>query len=216
MPMDKILPAFEESLLDPTLRDACLDITELGIDSILDDGVLKAFPLVKFFIGVGKTAQNIHDRNLLKQTYKSNITFKEKPISPKKIEKYRKHLNSNPKFAEEELGRVLVLLNSYVDSKKSELLAKFFYSYVNEEIDWSTFHELSDITSRLFISDLDLLFKFYENKDLGTSQVKSYQADRLIALGLLDFTMKPTLGTISQRHFRINNLGKSFCRIALQ
>ena len=118
--MDKIVPAFETTLFDSTLSDACVDIAELGIDSLLDDGVFKSIPIVSTLVGLGKTAQNIHDRNLLKQTIKFINTFNEKSIPSKKIEKYKNHLDSNPKYAEEELGRVIILLNSNVDLKKSE------------------------------------------------------------------------------------------------
>lgn len=152
--MDKIVPAFEATLFDSTLSDACMNITELGIDSLLDDGVFKSIPIVSVLVGLGKTAQNIHDRNLLRQTIKFINTFNDSSISVEKIEKYKKHLESNPKFAEEELGRVIILLNANVDLKKSELLAKFYRSYVNRDIDWQTFCKLSDITSRLFISVL--------------------------------------------------------------
>ena len=172
-------------------------------------------------MGLGKTAQNIHDRNLLKQTIKFINTFIEKSISTQKVEKYKNHLDSNPKYAEEELGRVIILLNSNVDLKKSELLAKFYRSYVNSDIDWSTFCELSDITSRLFISDLHLLFEINEGKISDTSQCPTYKADRLIALGLLDSAMKSmSIGSVSgsqtQRYIQVNSLGKLFCKIALQ
>lgn len=219
--MDKIVPAFETTLFDSTLSDACVDIAELGIDSLLDDGVFKSIPIVSTLVGFGKTAQNIHDRNLLKQTIKFINTFNEKSISSKKVEKYKKRLDSNSKYAEEELGRVIILLNSNVDLKKSELLAKFYRSYVNEDIDWSIFCELSDIISRLFISDLHLLFDVYKKKISDTSQCQTYQADRLIALGLLDSAMKSmSIGSVSgsqtQRYIQVNNLGKLFCEIALQ
>lgn len=219
--MDKIVPAFETTLFDSTLSDACVDIAELGIDSLLDDGVFKSIPIVSTLVGFGKTAQNIHDRNLLKQTIKFINTFNEKSISSKKVEKYKNRLDSNSKYAEEELGRVIILLNSNVDLKKSELLAKFYRSYVNEDIDWSIFCELSDIISRLFISDLHLLFDVYKKKISDTSQCQTYQADRLIALGLLDSAMKSmSIGSVSgsqtQRYIQVNNLGKLFCEIALQ
>ena len=133
--MDKLVPAFETTLFDPTLSDACSDMAELGIDSLLDDGVFKSIPVVSLLIGVGKTAQNIHDRNLLKQTIKFINTFNEKSISQEKINKYRKKIQSKPKYAEEELGRVIILLNSNVELKKSELLGKFYRAYVDETID---------------------------------------------------------------------------------
>ena len=173
--MDKIIPAFETTLFDSTLSDACVDMAEMGIDSLLDDGVFKGIPVVSLLVGVGKTAQNIHDRNLLKQTIKFINTFNEKSIAPAKIEKYRHKLKDNPQFAEEELGRVIILLNSNVELKKSEFLAKFYRSYVNEVIDWSLFCELSDITSRLFISDLQLLYSVYRGQTSDTTQCPVYK-----------------------------------------
>ena len=68
--MDKIVPAFETTLFDNTLSDACLDIAELGIDGLLDEGIFRSIPIVSILVGAGKTAQNIYERNLLRQTIK--------------------------------------------------------------------------------------------------------------------------------------------------
>lgn len=154
--MDKIIPAFEETLFDPILSNACLDIGELGIDTLLDESIFKSIPVAGLLIGVGKTAQNIHDRNLLKQTLAFINTFNEKTISSEKKEKYRKKLQENPNFAEKELGRVIIILNANVDLGKSRILAKFYRAYVVERIDWDTFCELSDVISRMFFSDIEL------------------------------------------------------------
>ena len=214
--MDKIVPAFETTLLDSTLSDACIDMAELGIDSLLDDGVFKSIPIVSVLVGIGKTAQNLHDRNLLKQTIKFINTFNEKSITPDKLQKYKKHLRNNPKFAEEELGRVLIVLNSNVDLKKSEILARFFRAYVEEQIDWDTFCELADVTSRMFGSDIKLLFAVYNKQISNTPQCRGYQAERLIALGLLSSSVKSmTMSSISggstQRYVQTNELGNRFC-----
>ena len=218
--MDKLVPAFETTLFDPTLSDACSEMAELGIDSLLDESIYKSLPVVSLLVGIGKTAQNIHDRNLLKQTIKFINTFNEKSISPEKIKKYRKKLQSNPKYAEEELGRVIILLNSNVELKKSELLGKFYRAYVNETIDWDTFCEFSDITSRLFMSDLRLLYDIYHLQVSDTSQCPVYKADRLIALGLLDsatksMTISSSTGSQTQRYIQTNSLGKLYCQISL-
>ena len=214
--MDKIVPAFETTLLDSTLSDACIDMAELGIDSLLDDGVFKSIPIVSVLVGIGKTAQNLHDRNLLKQTIKFINTFNEKSITPDKLQKYKKHLRNNPKFAEEELGRVLIVLNSNVDLKKSEILARFFRAYVEEQIDLDTFCELADVTSRMFVSDIKLLFAVYNKQISNTPQCRGYQAERLIALGLLSSSVKSmTMSSISggstQRYVQTNELGNRFC-----
>ena len=217
--MDKIGPAFETTLFDSTLSDACVDMAELGIDSLLDDGVFKSVPIVSVLVGIGKTAQNLHDRNLLKQTIKFINTFNEKSITPAKLQKYKEQLHSNPKFAEEELGRVLITLNSNVDLKKSEILARFYRAYVEQQINWDTFCELSEVTSRMFVSDIKLLFAVYNKQVSDTSQCPVYQADRLIALGLLDSAMKSmSIGSVSgshtQRYIQTNQLGNTFCTLS--
>ena len=156
----------------------------------------------------------------LKISIKFINTFNEKSISQEKINKYRKKIQSKPKYAEEELGRVIILLNSNVELKKSELLGKFYRAYVDETIDWDTFCELSDITSRLFVSDLQLLYNIYHLQVSDTSQCPVYKADRLIALGLLDsatksMTISSSTGSQTQRYIQTNALGKLYCQLSL-
>ena len=134
--------------------------------------------------------------------------------------KYREKLQSNSKYSEEKLGRVIILLNSNIELKKSELLGRFYRAYVNETIDWDTFCELSDITSRLFVSDLQLLYDIYNLQVSDTSQCPVYKADRLIALGLLDsatksMTISSSTGSQTQRYIQTNSLGKLYCQISL-
>lgn len=85
--MDQIVPAFEISLLDSTLGDVVVEMAELGIDSCLEEGVFRSIPIVSTLIGVAKTGQHIHDRNLLKQTLEFIKAFNEKRISSEKLEK---------------------------------------------------------------------------------------------------------------------------------
>lgn len=217
--MDKIVPAFEATLFDSTLSDACINMAELGIDSLLDDSIFKSIPIVSILVGIGKTAQNLHDRNLLKQTIKFINTFNEKIIDPNKLQKYKNRLYNNPKFAEEELGRVLITLNSNVDLKKSEILARFYRAYVEQQINWDIFCEFSEVTSRMFISDIKLLFDIYNKQVSDTSQCAVYQVERLIALGLLNSAMKSmSIGNISesntQRYIQTNELGNTFCKLS--
>jgi len=216
--MDKIIPAFETTLFDPSLHSVLQEMTELGIDSLLDNGILRDVPIVNLIIGLGKTAQNIQDRNLLRNTIMFIKTFNDKNLSQAKIDKYRNKLQNKPKFAEEELGRVIVLLNSYTELKKSELLAKLYFSYINGIIDWPQFCELSDITSRLFIADLQLLYNLYSDKTYDTSQCPLYKIQRLRSLGLVDSEMEQTVENstlLIHRNILINELGNLFCSITL-
>lgn len=217
--MDKIIPAFKTTLFDPVLSDAVVDMTELGIDSFLDEGVFKNIPIVSVLIGLSKTAQNIHDRNLLKQTIKFINTFNNNTIDQKKLEKHKRKLNEKPKFAENELGRVIILLNLNIDLKKSEILARFYSAYVDEKIKWSQFCELADVTSRVFITDLGILQSVFKKEITDTTQCETYQVDRLIALGLLNATTKSMSissnnNSATERYIQTGTLGNIYCQIA--
>lgn len=217
--MEKIIPAFKTTLFDPVLSDAVVDMTELGIDSFLDEGVFKNIPIVSVLIGLSKTAQNIHDRNLLKQTIKFINTFNNNTIDKKNLEKHKDKLNKNPKFAESELERVIILLNSNIDLKKSELLAHFYSAYVNEEINWHQFCELADVTSRVFITDLKILHAVFKKEIKDTTQCEIYKIDRLIALGLLNATNKSMRissnhNSETERYIQTGVLGNIYCQIA--
>lgn len=215
--MDRIVPAFSVSLLEPSYGSA-VDLIELGIDSVLDDGIFKSIPIASLLIGVAKTSQNIHDRNLLRQTLKFIKTFNAGTISVKKLNSYKEKIENDTNKREAELGRVLIILNQTVELKKSEILAKLFRAYVMEAINWDMFCELTDVANRLFLSDLALLIDIYNKKVSDTTQCVEYQAERLISLGLLNSATKSmtiSSGTTSKtdKYLTINSLGSLFCRI---
>ena len=148
--MNELVPVFGTSLFDTSIADIGLDFLELGIDSVLQDGLLKDIPIVGTIVGVGKFAQNVHDRNLLRQTLAFIKEFNSGRISSKKIKKHQAKLLRNPKLMEKELGRILILLDKNLEIVKSVFEAKFYSAYVDSQISWNEFCELCDVTDRLF------------------------------------------------------------------
>lgn len=219
--MNDLVPVFEYSLFENSLADIGIDFTELGIDSVLHDGLLKDIPIVSTILGLGKLAQNIYDRNLLRQTLAFINEFNHQGISSDKVEKYRAKLQRNPKRMEKELGRVLILLNQNIDIIKSIFEAKFYSSYIDGEISWDAFCELCDITGRLFMSDISVLKDAYANNGVTRQTVLSYRYDRLISVGLLKNEARLSGGYFmviegqeQQNAIDITDIGKTFCSIA--
>lgn len=123
--MNKIIQQFQNSLFS-SAADSIPDIAEFGIDSILDEGILKDFPLMSVLVGVKNVAQNLHDRNLLRQTLTFVKELNDGQLDEEKKEKYKNKINEDPKKAEAELGRVLIILNKNIDIRKSAILANLF------------------------------------------------------------------------------------------
>lgn len=185
--MDKLIPSFKESLFCDSFADGISDIAELGIDSVLSDGLLKDIPIFSLVLGISRTVKSVQERNFLKNTALFLDALNAKKIDTRKINQYKSKLQ-NAKYAEKELGRVIILLNQYIDNPKSQMLGKLFYEYVDQRFSWEEFCELSDILSRLFLEDFCYLpnIASSENGELEFHIYKiPYNIRRLEGIGLV-------------------------------
>lgn len=213
--MNEIIPEFQKSLFSG-MADSIPDIAEFGIDSILSEGILKEFPLVSTLMGVKSVAQSLYDRNLLRQTLTFVKELNSGQLDDKKKEKYRKKIEDNPKKAEAELGRVLIILNQNIELAKSKILAATFREYINENIDWKTFCEFSEITRMFFIDDIYDLGIIYHQESNYLSFL-SYGADRLVALGLVKSSTAPAIVEDAlgiRQSMKLSAIGEKYYKIA--
>ena len=168
-----------------SLMETSIDLAEIGIDSILDNPIVESIPFVKTVVGIAKTAQNIVERNLVKQTINFLNGYNSGEISEEKINAYRLKITTDHDKAEEELGRIIVILNKTVESEKSIILGRLFRGYIMGYINWADFCDLTYAIDSLFISDIPILLK---TKGSGLEDPESdisYRIDRLAALGLV-------------------------------
>lgn len=222
--MDELVENFEKSLFDDS-KDIIGDYLEIGIDSIIDDGILKEIPIVKTIVGVLKVGKNVHDRNLLKQTLVFINEFNRNEIRQDKIEEYKKRIENDPKKCEEELGRIILLLNNFIDREKSIMLSKIFKAYVGQLLNWNDFCEYSEIINRLFIQDFSFLQEVYLGRISDTTNRSDiYKVERLNSLGIIGMTFKSSTistinGVMSNRqdsYLTMNNNGKKFMNIVMK
>lgn len=186
--MDELIPAFRQSIFNDSLADGVANIAEVGIDSIMSDGLLKDIPIVNLLLNASRTFKAIHERNLLKNTALFLDAVNSQKIDDKKIQAYKKKL-SNEKTAERELGRVIVLLNQYVDNIKAQMLGKLFCQYIDRDYSWDKFCELSDILNRLFLDDMPFLYSIFGSE--GRQAIYHiykipYNIKRLESIGLVE------------------------------
>lgn len=217
--MHGLVPSFENSIFDQSLVDAGTDLLELGIDSIIDNPFLESLPIARIMLGAGKSVLNISERHFLKQTYYFLLAFNTGDIDKKAYEEYKGRINRDPKKGEEELGRVMIILNRSIERKKAEILGRLFQAYVCRRIDWDEFCDFSDALDRLFISDIPLLKKVVQEDIVNPEEKESYKGDRLSAMGLVDTKTnyaEATVGVISiNRNIRITEFGRKFIHYGL-
>lgn len=215
--MNEIVPEFNDSLVIDS-SDIVGDYLELGIDSILENDSLKEIPIIKTFISVGKITKSIRERNLIKNLVIFINELNSGNIDKEKLKKHKEELNQNPKKAEKELGRILIILEQTIDNLKSSILGKLYKAYINQEIDWDLFVEFSEITNRLYINDLSILSLIFKNQLSDTSNRSDlYRIERLNSLGVVGLAPKAIfIGTNASRqdsYITLNQIGKIYSNI---
>jgi hypothetical protein len=173
-----LVPDLKNTLFNDNVKDIALDFSEMGIDAAINNDILAEVPIAKSIVAFCKTGAAIRDRNLLKQTLKFIDEFRKNTISSEKVEAYKRKMD-NSKFAEKELSRVIYLLDCNIDTIKSGVLARMYASYIDGNINWSVFCELSDLNSRVFITDYKALVAMDE------CDIDHYIVERLIGYGLM-------------------------------
>lgn len=215
--MNEIVPKFNDSLVIDS-SDIVTDYLELGIDSILENDSLKEIPIIKTLISIGKVTKDIRERNMMKNLVIFLNELNSGNIDKEKLNKHKEELKQNHKKAEKELGRVLIILEQTIDNIKSSILGKLYKAYINVEIDWELFIEFSEITNRLYVSDLRVLSLIFNNQLNDTSNRNDlYKIDRLNSLGIIGLAPKTIfIGKTSSRqdsYVNMNNIGKVYANI---
>ena len=212
--MNELVPEFNDSLLIDS-SDIIGDYLELGIDSILDNESLKEIPIIKTFIGVGKIIKSIRERNLMKNLAIFINELNSGKIDKEKLSKHKEELRQNPRKAEKELGRILIILEQTIDNIKSSILGKLYKAYINQEIDWDGFAEFSEITNRLFMFDINILNVMWSKEYNAYIEQKddNFRIERMYSLGIIG-NIFPSINETKHLHGRVlNGLGKKYCDI---
>lgn len=187
--MNELVPSLKDTIFSH-FNDEIGDLTEIFIDSVLDEGVLRDLPIVGVITGLIKVTKSFIHRNLLKQTLQFIKEFNSGTIAEDKLLEYKEQLNNDKEKAEEELGRVLLILNSTIDLKKSKMLANMYRNYINGVLSWGEFCEYCEIVRMLQVNDIKILKSIYSRKLKDTTKLPLYPFNRLYALGLINTTPK--------------------------
>ena len=220
--MEKIIvPSMIETLFNPVASDmsiSLVEIAEIGLDGVLEDGLFKDIPIFGTIASICKTGLNLRERHLIRQTALFLKAFNDKTIAKEKIRRYRDDLEKKPGKAEKEISRVILLLDRMLEKQQAIILGKLYNAYISESLSWDEFVELTAANARMFVSDYDelqdVICSPIKQEDDVSNQVL-YKIHRLESLGLVMENRARLHGTIlhytnSDIRFETTPLGKKF------
>lgn len=153
--------------------DTAMDLSEIGIDSLLDDSIFKEIPIVKTICGVAKTGFAIREKHMLKKTLVFINQLNNNGLSNEKYIEYKEKLKNKDEFAFKELEYALIIIDRYVELNKNIILANLYFNYIDKKIDWNQFQELSIIVDNIFLSDLEELEKIYQKRAITMNDINN-------------------------------------------
>lgn len=212
--------SFGESIT--TEVSGCItDFAEIGLDSVMEDGLLKEIPFLSTAISIYRIGQSVHERNHIAKLAAFLNRINERILSEDDRRRYQEKFRTNAKFRDRELEYILILIDRYINKDKAKLLATLYLAYLDEKIDWNRFAEFSEIIDRLLPADFDCLFEFmcHGGVDLEKTKIEIASVLRLLAVGFVSQeqpAVNALLGMDTPRDamdYLITGYGREFVKI---
>ena len=181
-----IIDSFSKLIISDS-TETIANIAELGLDSILDDGLLKDIPLLSTAIAVFKFGSKIKLAHEVKKLAIFISSLNNNIVDKDNIRKYKERKMTGHKEIKRELEYLLVVLEKYLEYEKPDLLAKLYIAYLDNIIDWNTFSAYSIVVNQIFLQDIKVLLQFKGKAGLRKADVSDISIIlRLSSLGLVE------------------------------
>jgi hypothetical protein len=170
MEKDNIQNSFNTTLVDSKLENLGIDISELAIDSVLQDGLLKDIPIVGTIINLSKFGANIHDRLFLKKLL--SFLNKLESIPSEKRKELIQNIESSKKYRMKVGEKLLYIIDTCEDYEISELVGLLFKAFTEEKVSYDDFLKGSSVLKKLNMSDFKWFIKerkshYFDLDDVG-------------------------------------------------
>ncbi len=166
---NNIQDSFNSTLIDPNLQNLSINLAEVGIDSILNDGLLKEIPIVSTISNLLKIGANIHDRLFLEKVL--SFLSQLKDVSADKRKKVIEDIDNSKKFRIKVGKKLLYIIDTCEDYEMTELVSIVFKAYIEEKITYNEFLKTASVLQNINKIDFDWFTKNREKHYFDLNEV---------------------------------------------
>lgn len=148
-----------ETLRSDDVASIATEVSELGIDAAIEDGLLKDIPVVGTIVSLTKVGFTVRDRLFVRKLVKFLSGLDSVSVDDRRnmVEK----LEADPDYgrnAGEHLIEILEKIDTY---RKPFMTARAFSAYVSGRIDAKTLHRLNYAIERIPFYEIDMVRKVH-------------------------------------------------------
>jgi hypothetical protein len=154
------------------------DLLEVGIDSILKEGLLKEIPVINVLSGIWKTGVAIRDYRFLNKLL---LFLNESAKLPLEKRLYLIDNLEDNNFQKEAGEKLIAIIDNIESSSKAILIGKLMYLFGQQIIDKEEFWRISFVIEKLPMNDI-LAIKNWRNIELN--KVEHIRKHLYLSVGL--------------------------------
>jgi hypothetical protein len=206
------------------IRNLSIDYSEITLDSLFDDAVVREIPIVKTVVAAVKIGIAYREKYFLKKLLVFLSEINKGDINTENIIAFREKMQRDKKYRDKVITMISVLLDKFVDDKKAKILGRLFKAYAEGTINWVKFIELSSCLDLVFVSDFIVLKYLYDRRDGDMIHIETFSdatidsssfesaVTRLNAIGAVLVEAMADVGDSIHlgRHTKITQLGIVF------
>lgn len=148
--------SFSDSLTEEV--SGCVgEFVEIGIDSALEDGLLKDIPFISTAVSIYQIGKTIRERYHLKKLAAFIDEINKGTADETERMKYREKIQEDKERCSQELEYLIILIDRYISADKARVLAKLYLTYLRGGINWAELCLFSDALDRLLGEDIAFL-----------------------------------------------------------
>lgn len=196
-----LIKTVEKEIFDYSL-DLGIEYAELGLDAIVNTGVLKEIPVIKSLYGAYNIYSSVSSRFRVKKILTFLKQLNSKTIEIQKLEKFKQDFEDE-KYRDEVLETVILLNERFLNVEKSKVLANFLRCLIEEKITYSDFQHLSSILDAIQLRGLIYL------KDWGNVSPE-FTGMRGMTFEEIPLLLACGIGYTHGSGVKINSMGKKF------
>lgn len=207
-------PSLEVSLIDSIanaeMKGLVGDATELALDAVLDDGLLRDIPVVGTVSRIYRTAVSIRDRLFLKKVLSFLSEFS--GVEESERQRFAEQLETDEGSRARAGAALALLLDRLDDLDKPRIIGRLYRARLNNGLSFAKLRRFCMIVERAHLPDLIELVHLPDGE-----RVDNVAAPYLHALGLVSITGEDygTLdGVGAETWCEVNGMGRTFLTLA--
>jgi hypothetical protein len=157
MKQQNLPDSLTKTLIESDISSVAKEISEVALDSMLEEGVFRDIPIVSTVFGVGKTAANVKDYLFLKKVPHFIQRLDDTTLGERK--KMISEIDTTEEYRVRVGEKLLYIIDKADDHQTAEAIGILFSAFLKNKISYDDFLKSSTIVNVVFWDDLKSFIK---------------------------------------------------------